>query len=217
MPVEKITGTHRLSDYLVLYDKETMKPILDPCFSEFLMTFVCGHEKTMFRREYTMEDQYCQECKAMRSIRTFEFTGVKTEDLDHDRTLQIQIKLQEWNPETKIGTYLLCKPKKMPNGKYIATIDHMAAPGFTTFSESEKEEAKEEKWAEYPTANYNDQKALTVFEVPEWALKVPDIVMHDTKAYLMVDKGQKSDGTFQWERKEELSHKSLVIPEQKSV
>jgi hypothetical protein len=232
MPFEKITAKHRLSDFLVLYDKKTNKPILDPCFSEYLMTFVCGHQKTLFKPIYTMDDQYCSDenCKAMRSVRTFEFVGVRPEFLDYDRLPDIQIKLVEWNPETKIGTYILCKPHKLPNGKWITRIDHMAAPNFSipeSDAEENKDETKEKegKFAVYPTANYNDQSAMTVYEVPEWALKVPDVVQllilylqaPDSKAFKLVDRGHKGDGTFIWENVGEIDPKTLVVPEAKNI
>jgi hypothetical protein len=225
MAVEKLTKDSILSKYFILYDKETNEPMLDPCFSEYLMMFVCGHEKSHFSKNYKMEDQYCESCKALRQVKAMVFKGVDPKDIDYDRSYEIKIHFKEWDCESKSGIYYLMKPRKMPNGKWIAGVDYMAAPNFGTFTDSEIE-AKEEKHAEMATAKYSDWRALTVFEIPDYVLaNVPEVVQSllqylqigDTMAYKMKQGPQKGDGTYKWERIEALDPSKLTIPHHKTV
>jgi hypothetical protein len=211
-----------------------MKPILDPCFSEYEMKFVCGHTKTLFKSKYKLEDQYCEDesCKAMREVENFRFVGVKPNKLDRKRSPHnIEIQLKEWDVEAKHGIYYLRKPWRMKNGKYIARDDDIQAPNFGEFSDAEKESIKksnESKYAEKATANYNDQKALTVFEVPDWALLVPEKVtfllqylqLPDVIAYTVrASKKKRGDGTYRWKRVsgKPIDPARLVIPAHQTV
>lgn len=221
--IETITGKHPLAPYLVLYNKETNKPILDPCFIEYTIKFTCGHERSTFKNTYEMADQYCDECTAMREVRQFLFTGVAPEEIDHSRDYDIQIKLKEWDPKAKVGKYQIMRPKKMANGKYIAHTDFTAMQNYGTFTEEEIE-AKQEKTAEPASAVYKDNKALTVFEIPDYALYSPEVVkslreyltIADVKAYKVIPRDRKGDGTFNYSREEELD-KNYPIPEPRTV
>src|SRR4029078_10036563 len=183
--VEIITAKHPLIRYLNLYEKKTDKPILDPCFIEYTIKFVCGHERSTFKDSYSMADQYCDECKMMRDVKEFVFTGVKEENIDFSRPDIIRINIQEWNCQTKAGRYLLTRPKKLSSGKYIAAYDYLAAPHYGTFTDQDISEMKEraakgekvgEKVAEMPTAVYQDRTCITVFEVPDNNLYDPNVV-----------------------------------------
>jgi hypothetical protein len=217
--VERIDNKHPLAKYFVLYDKKTMRPMLDPCFSEYSMLLECGHERSLFSDKYT-EPSYCDECHAMRKVKKFEFVGVTRDLIDFARPFEIQIRLKEWDCESKSGQYFLMRPHKMPNGKYIAHVDYMAAPNFGTFSEEEIK-ANQEKVAEVATANYSDQQSVTVFEVPEYALNVPLVVeclkryseIPDVIAVKMIQREQKGDGTFNWEMGDQIDVAKLKMPQ----
>jgi hypothetical protein len=232
--VERIDQKHPLIQYLTLYDKNTMEPILDPCFSEYVMRFVCGHERSFYSDKYEMKDQYCDECQAMRDVKSFDFIGVDPKLLDYDRRYEIELEIKEWDCESKSGRYLIKKPKRLPSGKYIASNDYMAAPNWGTFSEDERKQYEEEmkqkdkkesKIAELALANYSDQKSVTVFEVPEYALNVPLTVellkryleLPDVIAIKMIQREQRGDGTFNWERGDQIDVAKLQMPQAKEI
>lgn len=214
--VERIKPGHPLKPYLVLYDKDIMKPTLDPCFSERLITFVCGDQKTIFKPKYTIDDQYCADCKAMREVKSFEFRGAKPEDVDYERDESIYIEMEEWDVESKTGVYNLHRTKKMPNGKHIAAVDYGAAPNYGTFTEDEIK-AGQEKYADRATARYTDNKALTAFEIPDYAFKILEVIAQlkiylqipDVKAFMTVARGRKQAGLFKWEVIKEMKIEDL--------
>jgi hypothetical protein len=201
-----------------------MEPILDPCFSEYVMRFICGHERSFYSEKYEMKDQYCDECKALREVRSFEFIGVPKDLIDYARRFEIELEVVEWDCESKTGKYKVRKPKKLPSGKYIANDDYMAAPYFGTFSDDDKK-SNEGKVAELAVANYSDQKSVTVFEVPEYALNVPLTVellkryleLPDVIAVKMIQREQKGDGTFNWERGDQIDPAKLQMPQAKEI
>jgi hypothetical protein len=199
MTLEKVDMKNPLADYFVLYTKDR-KPMLDPCFYEYIMKFICGHEKSFFQDKYTMADQYCDECNAMREVREFAFVGVPLEQIDIDKPYETQIHLSEWDVEAKAGMYFLCRPWKMPNGKYIARTDFMAAGNFGIPPK------ESDKYAELARARISDQTSITVFEIPDYVFNVP-IVMETAKRYLeakdvyvlkMIQGARHSDGTIEF-------------------
>lgn len=218
MPIEKLDHNNPLADFFVLYDKD-LKPMLDPCFIEYSMLFVCGHSKSLFKPEYTMSDQYCDECAAMREVKTFEFIGVPDELIDRDRPYEIQISMSEWDVESKAGMYLLCKPKKMPNGKFIKQIDYFAAGNFGI-------PTQENKSAELARARISDQSAIAVFEIPDYAFNVPAIMetakrfleYKDVRVLKVIPTGRKGDGTFTFNVDTWITDpKKIVVPAAKAI
>lgn len=204
--LDTITPQHKLISYLNLYDS-SMQPIMDPCFSEYLIKFACGHEKTIFKDSYGMADQFCEKCQAMRDVSKFEFNGVKPESIDQERQDFVRIDIERWNVEDKEGRYVMKRKHENTNGKYIARLDYWAMPNYGQFSKEEIE-AKKEKNLEMPTAIYKDRLAITVFEVPQTDLYDPNLVallkkylsVPDTRAFEMINKGRRGDGTFIYER-----------------
>jgi len=220
MPLEKIDMKNPLGDFLVLYTHEK-KPMLDPCFYEYVMRFVCGHEKSFYRPEYTLQDQYCDECTAMREVKGFDFCGVPLELIDIDKPYETQIHISEWDVESKSGMFFLTKPWKMPNGKYIARTDYMMAGNFGI-----PEKDTVDKYADLARARISDPTSITVFEIPDYVFNVP-VVMETAKRYLeakdvyvlkMVQGARNSDGTFQFNPEQWIKDpKEIKIPEPRTV
>jgi hypothetical protein len=193
----KITNKHILSKYMQLWGPYPgrMEPFIDYCLTEWIVYFDCKHFKKV--RHKTNIDNFCQQCATVRAIVRWEFSGAENYDPTDKKNW---LHVVEWDPAKKIGAKLpMVKripkegdPKKV--GVPIAMVDWNCIEDSVTIRQAEDlpqlqewEEIKRYYPQTFPSVEFHEPKALTVFKIPKHELERTVIVAEIRKLRLIND------------------------------
>lgn len=182
----KITNKHILSKYMQLWGPvpQNMQPFIDYCLTDWIVYFECGHNKRL-RTKHDI-DNFCSQCGTIQSIIKWEFVGSEQYD---PRDKKNWIHVVEWDPAKKMGSKLpmIMRIPKMGDeqkiGKPIAMVDWNCIDDSVTIRQAEDlpelqewEEVKRFYPQTFPSVEFHEPRAITIFKIPKFELERTVIV-----------------------------------------
>lgn len=154
---------------------QRMEPFIDYCLTDWIVYFECGHKKTV-RSKHNI-DNFCPQCSAIKSIIKWEFAGSDQYDPADKKNW---IHVVEWDPDKKIGQKLPMI-KRIPQdgdpskiGIPIAMVNWNCIEDSVTIRQAEDlpqlqewEEVKRFYPQTFPSVEFHEPLALTVFKIPK--------------------------------------------------
>lgn len=123
-----VDGNNLLAPFLVLYDKNTNLPVLDPCFESFQATLECLHTITKYSELAPVEGEQinCDECHVLKKVIYSKYTGIPEakQMLRTKEAHKVSINLVSWNLVSKSGMRAGTRPHQDAHGKIDVRVDY---------------------------------------------------------------------------------------------